>query len=284
MSILVTGANGQLGKSLQYVLQQMNLNAHFLFTDRTVLNVMHYKEISNFFAQHKPKWCLNFAAYTGVDKAENDLSMATMANVDAPRYLAIQCQQHQTKLIHISTDFVFDGNKNTPYHETEATFPINRYGQTKRNGELAILEEHDQAIILRTSWLYSNFGNNFFNTMVRLSAEKSVLNVVYDQIGTPTFAHDLARAVVHIIQQEDAFKSGIYHYSNEGVASWYDLAYQIIKLKKQACMVNPIESHQYPTPAKRPAYSVLDKTKFKQQFNLTIPHWLDSLEHCVQLY
>jgi dTDP-4-dehydrorhamnose reductase len=212
-----------------------------------------------------------------VDKAETDIELATKINVDGPRNLA----RTGAKVIHISTDYVFDGTGHIPYTPDEETNPVSVYGKTKRAGEVAVLENTPVAVVIRTAWLYSPYGNNFVKTMRRLGGEKTEINVVADQIGTPTYAADLADAIVKIIPQMNAENSGIYHFTNEGVCSWYDFANEIMDLSNLNCVVNPIKSSQYPTPAARPFYSVLDKDKIKSVFGINIKHWKDGLKRCI---
>lgn len=282
MNILVTGASGQLGKSIQYVHQQKFAHLNILYADRNIINLTQPQTFDIFVSTHKIDVCINTAAYTAVDKAEQEINLATQINTNAVEQIAITCQRKNIRLIHLSTDFVFDGQKNTPYTETDATYPLNIYGRTKRNGELAIIENCENYIIIRTSWLYSPFGHNFFNTITRLGKEKKQLNVVYDQVGTPTYTIHLAEALLQICMHFP-FSKGIFHYSNEGVCSWYDFAYQIVAMQNLDCQVLPILSAQYPTLGQRPAYSVLDKNKTKQTFNLSIPHWSEGLKECIAL-
>lgn len=282
MSILVLGASGQLGKSIAYLHKNFpELTLHF--ADKNLVDITQPKTLQTFLEAHKDIGiCINTAAYTAVDKAEEEINMATQINTDAVAQIAKVCQKYSVKLIHISTDFVFDGQKNTPYTENDPTFPINIYGRTKRNGEIALMEEIENYMIIRTSWLYSPFRQNFFNTITKLAKERTHLNVVYDQIGTPTYALHLAEMLLYL-SKHNLFQKGIFHYSNEGVCSWYDFAYQIIALQELTCRIYPILSEQYPTPAQRPRYSVLDKNKVKQSFSLSIPHWIEGLKDCISL-
>lgn len=276
MVVLVTGANGQLGQALQSVAQDFD-GIDFHFADSVKADITNKQNLQTLFSAIKPDFCINAAAYTAVDKSESEPEKAHAVNVIGAKNLAETCRDFNTKLIHISTDFVFDGQKQTPYLETDATNPQGVYGQTKLDGEFAIAETFDQYFIIRTSWVYSRFGNNFMKTMLRLAAERSSLNVVNDQIGTPTHAVDLARAIVQIIQSGKA-DYGIYNFSNGGVISWYDFAREIFDLNGANIELNPIPTSAYPTPAKRPKYSVLDKTKISQTFGITIRDWKESLK------
>lgn len=276
MVVLVTGANGQLGQALQSVAQDFD-GIDFHFADSVKADITNKQNLQTLFSAIKPDFCINAAAYTAVDKSESEPEKAHAVNVIGAKNLAETCRDFDTKLIHISTDFVFDGQKQTPYLETDATNPQGVYGQTKLEGEHAIAETFDQYFIIRTSWVYSRFGNNFMKTMLRLAAERSSLNVVNDQIGTPTHAVDLARAIVQIIQSGKA-DYGIYNFSNDGVISWYDFAREIFDLNGANIELHPITTSAYPTPAKRPKYSVLDKTKISRTFGITIRDWKESLK------
>ena len=269
--ILITGANGQLGTELK------NRLPNAIYTDINVLDITDLKAVQDFVKNNKIDIIVNCAAYTAVDKAEEENEIAQNIN----EYGAYNLALTGAKIIHISTDYVFNGKNYKPYLTTDETQPISVYGITKRNGELAVLNNAKIAIVIRTAWLYSSYGNNFVKTMSRLGAEKDSLNVVSDQIGTPTFAGDLADAIVSIIPQLNENNKGIYHYTNEGVCSWYDFATEIVKILNLKCIVNPIPSSAYPTKAKRPFYSVLDKTKIKETFNIKIPYWKDSLIKCL---
>jgi dTDP-4-dehydrorhamnose reductase len=279
INILVTGANGQLGSELRF-LSKNYPNFNFTFTDVDDVNISKVGEIEHFVKDHPTHVIVNCAAYTAVDKAESDREMAFLINATAVDYLVDAARQSNASLIHVSTDYVFDGTQNTPYTEDDVAIPETAYGQTKYEGENLILYSDINGMVIRTSWLYSTFGNNFVKTMLRLSKEKDSLNVVFDQVGTPTYARDLAQAILDIVPQVHARKDKtqeVYHYTNEGVTSWYDLAVEIFRYKKIACKVNPVGTTQFPTPAKRPAFSVLNKAKIKHQFSLSIPHWIDSL-------
>jgi len=286
MKILVTGSKGQLGSELQSITDQSK--HEFIFTDIEELNICDEKEITSFFDHTPVNMVINCAAYTAVDLAEKEIEKAFMLNATAPQILSEKSRLINASIIHISTDFVFNGLNYKPYTEEDVTGPVNVYGQTKYEGEIRLLKENPQSLILRTSWLYSTFGKNFVKSMIKQGGERKELNIIYDQVGTPTYAGDLARTILHIIdkleaQPEGKNKWGVYHYSNEGVASWYDFAYEIFFLKKMDIKLNPIFTRNYPTPAKRPHFSVLDKSKIKSSFGLTIPHWKESLKKCISL-
>lgn len=268
---LITGCKGQLGTELSRLLP----NA--ICADVDVLDITDENAVQNFVRDNNIDVIINCAAYTAVDKAESDIELATKINVDGPRNLA----KTGAKIIHISTDYVFDGTGHMPYTTDEKTNPVSVYGKTKRAGEIAVLENNSVAVVIRTAWLYSPYGNNFVKTMRRLGGEKTEINVVADQIGTPTYAADLADAIVKILPQITSENSGVYHFTNEGVCSWYDFANEIMELSNLECVVNPIKSSQYPTPAARPFYSVLDKDKIKQVFGINIKHWKDGLQRCI---
>ena len=278
--IIVTGAGGQLGQELQ-VLASAFPSFDFIFADRNQLPISDPARVSAFFNEYKPDWCINCAAYTAVDKAESEKEAAFGINGDAPGYLARACQSIGARLIHISTDYVFDGSSATPLKEDDSTAPINIYGASKLEGEKQVLQIHpDGSVIIRTSWVYSEFGNNFVKTMIRLMRERPAINVVNDQIGSPTYAADLAAAILHIINTPH-FVPGIYNYSNEGQISWYEFALAIHKLIGSSCTVGPIASANYPTPARRPHYSLLDKSRIKKTYGISIPDWLTSLTICI---
>jgi dTDP-4-dehydrorhamnose reductase len=275
MVVLVTGANGQLGQALQYISGNYPEIA-FHFANSSEADITNKEKLRQIFLQVKPQYCINAAAYTAVDKAESEPQKAQLINVDGARNLAEVCKKFDTTLLHISTDFVFDGQKKTPYAETDATNPQGVYAQTKLDGEKAITDTLKQHFIIRTSWVYSRYGNNFMKTMLRLAAERTSLSVVDDQIGTPTSATDLAQALLQIIQSgKRAY--GIYHFSNDGVTSWCDFAREIFAVNGCEIQLNPIPTAAYPTPAKRPAYSVLDKTKIQQTFGIEIKDWKAAL-------
>ena len=284
MKILVTGAYGQLGNELK-MLSAEYPEWQFLFTDADTLDITDAFTVQSFFDRNKPDFVINCAAYTAVDKAENDVETAEKVNALTPELLAKATAGTGAKLIHISTDYVFDGTGHFPYSESDAVNPVSVYGKTKLDGEERTLAANQQTMIIRTSWLYSPFGNNFVKTMLRLGRERGLLNVVFDQVGTPTYAADLASVILFIIAGSEArpedFVPGVYHYSNEGVASWYDFAKEIFELSAMNVRVIPVRSDQFPTAAKRPAFSVLDKTKIKTTYCAEIPYWKDSLENCL---
>jgi dTDP-4-dehydrorhamnose reductase len=280
-TILVTGANGQLGRELQ-VLAPGHPEYNFLFADRHRLPVDDQQQVDAFFAAHRPAWCLNCAAYTAVDKAETEKEAAFRINGYAPGYLATACYRYGARFLHISTDYVFDGTSSTPLRETDPTAPLNVYGASKLEGERMALEDNPGAtLIIRTAWVYSEFGNNFVKTMIRLMKERPAINVVDDQVGSPTYAADLAAAMLHILNSP-RFVPGIYHYSNEGRISWYEFALAIRDRIGSSCMVHPIPTSQYPTPAKRPHFSLLDKTLIRNTYQLDIPEWEPSLKACLE--
>lgn len=285
--ILVTGAIGQLGKELQ-LLATNNSTFDFLFVDSKTLDITDKTAIDQLFQQYHFNYCINCAAFTAVDDAEIMEEKAHLVNVVGVNHLAKACKNHGTQLIHISTDYVYHSeNINRPYREDDATNPQGVYAATKLEGDELIMLMLDNAVILRTSWVYSSFGNNFVKTMLRLGRKLEQLRVIYDQIGTPTYARDLAAAILHIIKQIEQKKvsnfGGIYHYSNEGVTSWYDFALSIFEIKNIDIEVHPIETKDYPTPATRPHFSVMNKEKIRTAFDLQIPHWRKSLIDCLTL-
>lgn len=275
MVILVTGASGQLGQSIQFIASNYS-DCQFIFASSTDLDITNQERVNHFFDTNTIDFCINTAAYTAVDKAESETEKAESINVVGPRNLAIACQKNQVKLLHISTDFVFDGASSKPYLETDATNPLGIYGKTKLEGEQAVENAMNDYFIIRTSWVYSQFGNNFMKTMLRLASERDTLGIVSDQIGSPTNAVDLAKALLSIIQSNSS-KYGIYNFSNEGIASWYDFATEIFRINKVVINVNPIPTEAFPTPAKRPKYSLLDKSKIKNAFGIDIKTWQESL-------
>jgi len=277
MNILITGSNGQLGNELKKRTALLP-NANFLFTDVDDLNITKKEDVDEFFKKNSIDFVVNCAAYTAVDKAETEQNQALAINYQAVLNLAEACSKYNSFLMQISTDYVFDGRGFKPYQEIDAVDPVSFYGVSKLSGEQAV-RTLEKGVIIRTSWLYSNFGHNFVFTMRKLGQSQETLNVVADQVGTPTFAGHLAEAIWKIIPQLSDWKEGvqIYHFSNEGVCSWYDFAKEIMEQGKLKCQVIPIESKDYPTPAKRPFYSVLNKAKIKQRFGLAIPHWKDAL-------
>lgn len=281
MVVLVTGAHGQLGQSLQYVAQK-HPEIRFEFYGSQDLDITQKSDVEKVFNQIRPDYCINAAAYTAVDKAESDVEKARQINVNGPQNLAEVCKSHQVVLLHVSTDFVFDGTQVNPYTEQDLPNPSGVYGLTKLEGEKAIQEVLDKHYIIRTSWVYSQFGHNFMKTMLRLASERDTLSVVADQIGTPTNALDLAETLVQIIKKDNEKSTdttyGIYNFSNEGQCSWFEFAQKIFEINSIKIELKPIPTTAYPTPAQRPAYSVLDKTKIKNVFNLSIKHWADSLK------
>lgn len=278
--ILITGANGQVGNEFR-VLSSRYPGYHFLFTTREELPIEDEPSAALFFDQYNISFCVNCAAYTAVDKAETEQEQAFRINAHAAGNLATLCRQHNARLIHISTDYVFNGNASVPYREDVATDPINVYGASKLAGEQEVLQNDPSAVIIRTSWVYSSFGNNFVKTMLRLIKERESINVVNDQSGCPTYAADLADAIMQIIL--GGTQPGIYHYSNQGVITWFDFATAIRDLMGSSCVVLPIPASQYPTPAKRPGYSVLDTQKIGDAFGITPPGWRESLQQCLHL-
>ena len=282
-TILVTGANGQLGSELKVISSQFG-QFNFLFTTKEELAIDDFTAVAEYFNKHQISYCINCAAYTAVDKAESEKEKAFLINGDAVGGLARICRQHNAQLIHISTDYVFDGKTNRRYKETDPIDPIGVYGASKLKGEELAIRDEPSTIIIRTSWVYSSFGHNFVKTMLRLMKEKESINVVNDQFGCPTYAADLARVIMQIIlsgKSKDI--PGIYHYSNAGITSWYQFAVAIKELTDSPCKVNQIPTSQYPTPAKRPAYSVMDTSKIQHAFNIMIPGWKESLQRCLQL-
>lgn len=283
-TILVTGSGGQLGMELRNLSAQYP-NYKFLFTSKEDLPIDDFKLVKKYFEKQQIDHCINCAGYTAVDKAESEKDKAFNINADAAGNLSSICKAHQAQLIHISTDYVFDGSAAIPYKEVDRVNPINIYGASKLRGEELILNNNSSAVIIRTSWVYSSYANNFVNTMLRLLKEKETINVVSDQYGCPTYAADLAVAIMTIVDKEDGVNSakGIFNFCNEGIITWYDFAKAIKKFIKSNCTINPIPSSEYPTPAKRPQYSVLDTTKIKDTFDITIPKWEDSLHKCLEL-
>jgi dTDP-4-dehydrorhamnose reductase len=283
MVVLVTGANGQLGQAIQFVAGNYP-DIHFVFCSSSDLDITNKENCDSVFNKEKPDFCINAAAYTAVDKAESEPEIAHSINCIGAKNLAEACKIFNAKLIHISTDFVFDGSKNEPYNETDLPNPKGVYGRTKLDGEIAIQEVFDAYYIIRTSWVYSQFGNNFMKTMVRLASERDILSVVSDQIGTPTNAVDLANAILKIAischaELVSATSYGIYNFSNEGQCSWFDFANKIFELKKININLLPIPSLSFPTPAERPKYSVLDKSKIKRVFGVVIKKWYEIPEN-----
>lgn len=278
--IAVTGANGQLGRSLAK-LAPLYPALDIFWTDVDTLDICDLEAVSAFIKDNNIGYLVNCAAYTAVDKAEDDEAVCARINRDAVRNLGIAASCHGAAVVHISTDYVFNGKNYRPYLETDTPLPESVYGKTKEAGEKALQETCSCSLIIRTAWLYSEYGNNFVKTMLRLGKEREQLNVVFDQTGTPTYAGDLARAILEILTKPE-FVAGIYHFSNEGVCSWYDFSTRIFRLSGLPCKALPIETKDYPTRATRPPYSVLNKAKIKQTYRLEIPHWEESLSHCLQ--
>ncbi len=279
MNILITGCHGQLGNEIQR-LEADHTHHTFYNTDHAELDITDGAAVERFVAEHNIDGIINCAAYTAVDKAESDEELCTTLNATAPAYLARAVGQRGGWMVQVSTDYVFDGTQHTPYVETDETRPNSVYGRTKLAGEFNVLKFCQQAMVIRTAWLYSTFGNNFVKTMIRLGHERQDMGVVFDQIGTPTYARDLAGAIMTAVEQ--GIQPGIYHFSNEGVTSWYDFTKAIHRLAGiTTCHVRPLHTAEYPSAAPRPSYSVLDKTKFKTTYHMEIPHWEDSLKSCI---
>ena len=281
ISVLITGSNGQVGNEIRdFILndEYVILDFEFYFTDRKILDITDKDAVEAFCIQNNIEVIVNCAAYTAVDKAEEDAVTADRVNHLAVKNLAQVAKEKHIKFIHTSTDYVFDGKNYKPYVETDSTDPVSVYGQTKLDGEKAMQEINpENSIIIRTSWVYSSYGNNFVKTMLRLGKERESLGVIFDQVGTPTYAKDLAQTILEIIPKIKNEKVEIYHYSNEGVLSWYDFAKEIMRMLSLDCQINAIETKEYPTPATRPHYSLLNKSKIKKEYNIIIPYWKDSL-------
>ncbi|MEI7596072.1 MAG: dTDP-4-dehydrorhamnose reductase [Bacteroidota bacterium] len=283
LNILITGSNGQLGFELRQLSSEYKkFNCHF--TDVDDLDITKINQLEDFFKSNNIDFIINSAAYTAVDKAETDIENANLVNVTAVENLVDICKKYNCKLIHVSTDYVFDGNSHIPYKESDQTNPIGVYAVTKLEGEKLIIDSKIDSAIIRTSWLYSTHGNNFVKTIMRLAKEREQLGVLFDQVGTPTYAADLAAAIFKVIEN---YKSNscaeIFHFSNEGAISWFDFAKSIVEIANINCQINPIETYQYPTPAKRPAYSILNKAKIKETYSLEIPYWRDSLKKAITI-
>lgn len=281
--ILITGSNGQLGNSFKKLASEYP-SLSFVYTDEDELDITNKQEVIDFFEEGKFTHAINCAAYTAVDKAEKEFELAKKINATGPTHMATASRKIKCQFYHISTDYVFNGKGYIPYKEENSTQPPSAYGKTKLVGEEMLLQVNEKSIIIRTSWLYSEFGHNFMKTMLKLGKERDELRVVSDQIGTPTYATDLARAILDMICSEKAVSENtVYHFSNEGVASWYDFATEIMIAAKLDCKVYPIESHEYPLPAPRPFYSVLNKAKIKKDFGVKIPHWRLSMLDCLKI-
>ena len=284
MNILVTGANGQLGHEMQLAAKESENT--YVFTDVAEgyekLDITNVDEVCRMVRERNIQVIVNCAAYTNVDKAEDDVVMADLLNNRAVENLAVAAKEADAVLVHVSTDYVFQGDRNVPCREDWPTHPLGVYGQTKLAGEQSLLRVGCRYLIFRTAWLYSAFGKNFVKTMQTLTATKDSLKVVFDQVGTPTYAGDLAALIYHIIENDQLDKQGIYHYSNEGVCSWYDFAKEICALSGNVCDIQPCHSDEFPSKVQRPHFSVLDKTKVKETFGITVPYWKDSLVKCIE--
>jgi len=281
--ILITGSQGQLGNSIKK-LEKLYPDTLFVYTDVDDLDISNWEEVDSFIKQAGFTDIINCAAYTAVDKAEEEYDLAYKINATGPENLAKASKEYNCRFVHISTDYVFDGKAHQPYVETDFAQAPSAYGKTKLDGEKLVMQEALGAIIIRTSWLYSEFGHNFLKTMLKYGEERDELKVVFDQIGTPTYAGDLAAAILSIIHSsEKEEENKIYHFSNEGVVSWFDFAQEIMEEAKIDCKISPILSKEYPLPAPRPFYSVLDKSKIKKDFNLEIPYWKDGMQRCIKV-
>jgi dTDP-4-dehydrorhamnose reductase len=281
-TIIISGKNGQLGSELQAECGRFPQFQYYFF-DKVELDITNNNAVSNVFEKYEPSYFINAAAYTVVDKAETEQQAAYLNNAEATGIIAKICNRYNTRLIHISTDYVFDGIHQKPYKEDDATNPLNYYGYSKLAGEQLALENNPETIILRTSWVYSVYGHNFVKTMLRLMKERTDINVVNDQFGSPTYAKDIAKAILEIVEKSHAtiFQKGIYHFSNNGIISWYDFACAIKEIKKINCNVHPITTAQYPTPSKRPPYTGLSKEKIQKTFGIILKDWKQSLEACL---
>jgi dTDP-4-dehydrorhamnose reductase len=279
LNLLITGSNGQLGSEIKEVASEFRDKINYFFVTRDTLDLENEAEVESFFAKNSISAILNTAAYTAVDLAESEFEKANIGNVKIPNSLSKLAYKHNMRFVHISTDFVFNGKACLPYREEDPTDPVSIYGKSKAAGEKAVLSANPDSCIIRTSWVYSKYGNNFVKTMRRLGIERSELKVIFDQIGSPTWARDLARTALQMLLSRE---SGIFHYSNEGVASWYDFAKEILELSGLKTKILPIETKDYPTAAIRPSYSVLNKSKIKNTLRLDIPHWKDSLKVCIE--
>ena len=283
--IVVTGANGQLARELK-VVSSAHSDLDFIFLTREELPIHRPEIINRFFEIHQPDYCINCAAYTAVDKAESEQELAFLINAESVGQLAGICNAFHTRFIHISTDYVFDGSSSVPLTEESSVNPVNVYGASKLEGEKLALQINKEAIVIRTSWVYSEFGNNFVKTMIRLMRDRREISVVDDQIGAPTYAAYLAEAILSIIDKTESnpgnWKPGIYHYSNKGKISWYDFAVAIREMTGSPCIVHPIPTERYPTPARRPSFSLLDTKKIESGFQLPIPDWKEGLARCLR--
>jgi len=281
MKLLITGSNGQMGNEFRVIAEHDSLN-EYIFTDIGELDITDPKAVTLFIQQEKPEAIVNCAGYTAVDKAETEPEKAMLINGTAVEILSTAATETDALLLHISTDYVFDGTAHIPYREDDTANPISVYAKSKYMGEVSVSRFANRGVIIRTSWLYSAFGNNFVKTILRYGAERGKLNVLFDQIGSPTYARDLCETIVKILPSMKSHRgTEVFHYSNEGVASWYDFALAIIQLSGISCQVLPIETKDYPLPAQRPFYSVLNKAKIKDRFGISIPYWRDSLLDCI---
>ena len=280
MKILITGANGQLGNELRELLEE-KIPGQTIYTDREELDLTDAKAVETFVVNNDITHIVNCAAYTAVDKAEDQKRECALINTDAVKNLALAADASGAKIIHISTDYVFDGTNHRPYRESDKVNPISQYGTTKRKGETALLALAPESIIIRTAWLYSSHGNNFVKTMLRLADSQKEVRVVSDQIGTPTYARDLACAILKVLQSHQ-WVAGIYHFTDEGAASWYDFAHAIFRIAGKKVKLVPIPTEDFPTPESRPAYSILDRSRIKATYGVEIPHWEESLEDCMK--
>lgn len=277
--ILVTGANGQLGKELRDLAAQFSAY-EFLFLSREDMPIHHFELVRHFFDQFKPDFCINCAAYTAVDKAESENELAKLINTESVDILSAVAAAADCRFLHISTDYVYSGDGSRPYIETDPTGPLSVYGKTKLDGEIAAIKNDPLAVIIRTSWVYSVYGHNFVKTMLRLMKDRPEISVVSDQIGSPTYAADLASCIMHIICSADWYP-GVYNFSNEGQISWFEFALEIGRITGSSCIVHPIPTSAYPTPAQRPQYSVMDKHKICQTYGLDLNNWKESLSKCI---
>lgn len=279
-SILITGANGQLGTEFKQI-SKFFPHYHFVFASRDELDIADADSVNNFFNSSALSYCINCAAYTAVDKAETETEQAYNVNSRATENLAKASEEYNTRFIHISTDYVFDGTASSPYKEDSKTNPVSVYGKSKLEGEQKAIKANPDSVIIRTAWVYSQFGKNFVKTMLRLMNDKPEIGVVSDQVGSPTYAADIATAIMKIISSGDWYP-GIYHFSNQGIISWHEFATAIKELSGSNCKVNPITTDQYPTPAKRPAYSVMDSSKISTTYNISLINWKQSLQTCLE--
>ena len=281
LKILITGSKGQLGNEIR-LLEDSRPEWEFIYTDIEELDITNQKALRDFFTKFQPDVLVNCASYTAVDKAEENEELAEMINAKAVDYLAKACSDHQCFMVHVSTDFVFGGEKNTPYEESDFPNPLSAYARSKFHGEQAFMDHATHGVLMRTSWLYSSFGFNFVKTMMKLGQERDELGVVYDQVGTPTYARDLAKAILQMIDSKEKIKkTEIFHFSDEGIASWYDFAVSVMEIAALNCRVKPLLTFEYPLPAKRPAFSVMSKKKISEFLSVNIPHWRNSLEECI---